>query len=170
MQGGVVLPLSPVQLFGTPWTAACQASLSFSICLGLLNSCLLSQWCYLTWSTVEGNGKSLQYSCLQNPMNRTKGQKCKVSGKQTDRRRQAEVFWGVLRITALGEGRRWELREKLGRDAVEGTRAGWTGTPLTHPGTAAPREGAWLWEGAPTGENWGDRAQPVEQSLLPSTR
>ena len=79
MQGGGVLPLSPVQLFGTPWTAACQASLSFSICLGLLNSCLLSQWCYLTWSTVEGNGKSLQYSCLQNPMNSMKGQKCKVS-------------------------------------------------------------------------------------------
>ena len=99
-------------------------------------------------------------------------ERAKMQGlrKQTDRRRQAEVFWGVLRITALGEGRRWELREKLGRDAVEGTRAGWTGTPLTHPGTAAPREGAWLWEGAPTGENWGDRAQPVEQSLLPSTR
>ena len=36
MQGGVALPLSPVRLFGTPWTAACQASLSFSICLGLL--------------------------------------------------------------------------------------------------------------------------------------
>ena len=27
------------------------------------------------WSTGEGNGKSLQYSCLQNPMNSVKSQK-----------------------------------------------------------------------------------------------
>ena len=27
------------------------------------------------WSTGEGNGKSLQYSCLENPMNRMKRQK-----------------------------------------------------------------------------------------------
>ena len=32
----VVLWLSPVQLFGTQWTAACQASLSFTIALSLL--------------------------------------------------------------------------------------------------------------------------------------
>ena len=31
----VVLPLSHVQLFATPWTAACQASLSFTISLSL---------------------------------------------------------------------------------------------------------------------------------------
>ena len=28
-----------------------------------------------TWSTGEGNGKPLQYSCLENPMNRVKRQK-----------------------------------------------------------------------------------------------
>ena len=28
-----------------------------------------------TWSTGEGNGKPLQYSCLVNPMNSMKGQK-----------------------------------------------------------------------------------------------
>ena len=28
-----------------------------------------------TWSTGEGNGKPLQYSCLENPMNSTKRQK-----------------------------------------------------------------------------------------------
>ena len=27
-----------------------------------------------TWSTGEGNGKSLQYSCLENPMNSMKRQ------------------------------------------------------------------------------------------------
>ena len=28
-----------------------------------------------TWSTREGNGKPLQYSCLENPMNSTKMEK-----------------------------------------------------------------------------------------------
>ena len=28
-----------------------------------------------TWSTEEGNGKPLQYSCLENPMNSVKRQK-----------------------------------------------------------------------------------------------
>ena len=28
----------------------------------------------LTWSTGEGNGKPLQYSCLENPMNSMKRQ------------------------------------------------------------------------------------------------
>ena len=28
-----------------------------------------------TWSTGEGNGKPLQYSCVENPMNRMKRQK-----------------------------------------------------------------------------------------------
>ena len=28
-----------------------------------------------TWCTGEGNGKSLQYSCLENPMNSMKRQK-----------------------------------------------------------------------------------------------
>ena len=31
-----------------------------------------------TWSTGEGNGKSLQYSCLENPMNSMKRQKDKT--------------------------------------------------------------------------------------------
>ena len=49
-------------------------------------ACRLAMWsswracpCYLgpdkTWSTGEGNGKPLQYSCLENPMNTMKRQK-----------------------------------------------------------------------------------------------
>ena len=30
------------------------------------------------WFTAEGNGKPLQYSCLENPMNHMKGQKDKT--------------------------------------------------------------------------------------------
>ena len=46
----VVQSLSHVQLFVTPWTAACQASLSFApgVCSNL---CPLSRWCYLTISS-----------------------------------------------------------------------------------------------------------------------
>ena len=31
-----------------------------------------------TWSTGEGNGKPLQYSCLENPMNSMKRQKART--------------------------------------------------------------------------------------------
>ena len=41
----VVQSLSHVQLFVTPWTAACQAPPSLRVCS---NSCPLSQWCHLT--------------------------------------------------------------------------------------------------------------------------
>ena len=39
------------ELFATPWTAACQASLFFISLRVRSNSCLLSQWCYLTISS-----------------------------------------------------------------------------------------------------------------------
>ena len=38
--------LSRVQLFVTPWTAACQASLSFTVSRVCSDSCPLSQWCH----------------------------------------------------------------------------------------------------------------------------
>ena len=41
-----VQSLSHVQLFVTPWTAACQASLSTTNSWSLLNSCPLSWWCH----------------------------------------------------------------------------------------------------------------------------
>ena len=37
------------------------------------------------WSTGEGNGKSLQYSCLQNPMNSVKSQKDRTLKDQLHR-------------------------------------------------------------------------------------
>ena len=47
----IVQSLSCVQLFATLWTAAHQASLSFTVSQSLLNLCPLSQWCYLTISS-----------------------------------------------------------------------------------------------------------------------
>ena len=47
----VVQSLSRVQLFVTPWPAARQASLSFTISLSLLKLTSLSRWCHQTISS-----------------------------------------------------------------------------------------------------------------------
>ena len=47
----VVQLLSCVRLFATPWIAAHQASLSFTISQSLFISCPLSQWCHPTISS-----------------------------------------------------------------------------------------------------------------------
>ena len=48
-----------------------------------------------TWSTGEGNGKPLQYSCLENPMNSVKRQK--------DRTLKDELSWSVGAQYATGD-------------------------------------------------------------------
>ena len=47
----VVQSLSHVRLFATPWTAAHQTSLSFTVSQRLPNSCPLSRWCHPTISS-----------------------------------------------------------------------------------------------------------------------
>ena len=47
----VVLSLSHVGLFATPWTAACQASLSFTISPSLLKLTSIDWWCHPTISS-----------------------------------------------------------------------------------------------------------------------
>ena len=44
----LLFSLSAVSDSETPWTVACQASLSFTISQSVLNSCPLSQWCHPT--------------------------------------------------------------------------------------------------------------------------
>ena len=39
------------------------------------DDCVMVEISDKTWSTGEGNGKPLQYSCLENPMDSTKRQK-----------------------------------------------------------------------------------------------
>ena len=56
----VVQLLSRVQPFETPWTAACQASLSSPSLRVCSNSCPLSWWCYATISS-----SIILFSCLQ---------------------------------------------------------------------------------------------------------
>ena len=40
---------------------------------------------FLMWSTREGNGKSLQYSCLKNPMNSMKRQNDRILKEELPR-------------------------------------------------------------------------------------
>ena len=56
----VVQLLSCVRFFETPWTAACQASLSSPSLRVCSNSCPLSWWCYATISSSV-----VPFSCLQ---------------------------------------------------------------------------------------------------------
>ena len=58
----VVQSPSRVQLFGTPWTAACQVSLTLTI------SKSLPKFMSIALVIREGDGTPLQYSCLENPM------------------------------------------------------------------------------------------------------
>ena len=55
------------------------------------------------WSTREGNGKPLQYSCLENPMNSMKRQK--------DRTLKDELPWPVGTQYATGDQWRNNLRK-----------------------------------------------------------
>ena len=43
-----------------------------------------------TWCTGEGNGKPLQYSCLENPMNSMKGKKDRTLKDELPRSRGAQ--------------------------------------------------------------------------------
>ena len=56
------------------------------------------------WSTGEGNGKPLQYSCLENPMNSMK--------RQNDRILKEELPWSVGAQYATGDQWRNNSRKK----------------------------------------------------------
>ena len=47
-----------------------------------------------TWSTGEGNGKPLQYSCLENPMNSAKRQKYRTLKEELPRSVGAQYATG----------------------------------------------------------------------------
>ena len=68
--------LSYVLLFATSWTAARQVSLSITNSRSLLKLMsikwqgFISFTSYLLLNNIEGNGSPLQYSCLENTMDR----------------------------------------------------------------------------------------------------
>ena len=66
------------------------------------------------WSTGEGNGKPLQYSCLENPMNSVKRQNDRILKEELLRSIGAQYATGVQPQLDPGVplgGRCWRLRE-----------------------------------------------------------
>ena len=59
-----------------------------------------------TWSTGEGNGKPLQYSCLENPMNSMNSMK-----RQTDRILKEKLPRSVGAQYATGD--QWRKNEEM---------------------------------------------------------
>ena len=62
------------------------------------------------WSTREGNGKPLQYSCLENPMNSVKRQK--------GRTLKGELLRSVSAQYAMGDQWRNNFRKNEGMNKV----------------------------------------------------
>ena len=54
-----------------------------------------------TWSTGEGNGKPLQYSCLENPMNSMKRQKDRTLKDELPRSVGLQYATGDLLVSSL---------------------------------------------------------------------
>ena len=73
----VYLSFSPLLFASLLFTAICKASSDNHFAFlyfFFLGISLIPVSCTLSWTSGEGNGKTLQYSCLENPMNSMKRQ------------------------------------------------------------------------------------------------
>ena len=64
------------------------------------------------WSTGEGNGKPLQYSCLENPMNRMKRQKGTTLKEELPRLEGAQYATGDQRRNNSRKNEETEPKQK----------------------------------------------------------
>ena len=64
------------------------------------------------WSTGEGNGKPLQYSCLENPMNSRKRQNDKISKEELPRSLGAQYATGDQRKNNSRKNEGMEPKQK----------------------------------------------------------
>ena len=65
-----------------------------------------------TWSTGEGNGKPLQYSCLENPMNSMKRQKDRTLKEELPRSVDAQHATGDQWRTNSRKNEKTEPKQK----------------------------------------------------------
>ena len=77
------------------WLYRASPSLATKNIINLI-SVLIIWWCPCDrmWSTGEGNGKPLQYSCLENPMNRMKRQNDRILKEKLPRSVGAQYATG----------------------------------------------------------------------------
>ena len=76
-----------------PMATACQASLSVTSSRTLPKPIMVERFDRM-WSTGEGNGKPLQYSCLENPMNSMKRQNDRILKEKLPRSVGAQYATG----------------------------------------------------------------------------
>ena len=65
-----------------------------------------------TWSTGEGNGKPLQYSCLENPMNSMKRQYDRILKEELPRSLGAQYATGDQRKNNYRKNKGMEPKQK----------------------------------------------------------
>ena len=65
-----------------------------------------------TWSTGEGNGKPLQYSCLENPMNSMKKQNDRIPKEELPRSLDAQYATGDQWRNNSRKNERMEPKQK----------------------------------------------------------
>ena len=65
-----------------------------------------------TWSTGEGNGKPLQYSCLENPMNSMKRQNDRILKEELPRLVDAQYATGDQWRNNSRKNEEMELKQK----------------------------------------------------------
>ena len=82
------------------------------------------------WSTGEGNGKSLQYSCLDNPMNSMKRQKDKTLKDELPRSVGAQYATGDQWRNNSRKNEEMEPKQKHPRGDVTGPPLGTVTPPL----------------------------------------
>ena len=73
-----------------------------------------------TWSTGEGNGKPLQYSCLENPMNSMKRQKYRTLKDELPRAVGAQYATGYQWRNNCKKNEEMEPKQKQ-HPVVDGT-------------------------------------------------
>ena len=66
------------------------------------------------WSTGEGNGKPLQYSCLENPMNRMKRQNNRILKEELPRSVGAQYAAGEEESNSSRKNEEAEPKQKQG--------------------------------------------------------
>ena len=77
-----------------------------------------------TWSTREGNGKPLQYSCLENPINSMKRQKDRILKDELPRLVDAQYATGDQWRNNSGKNEEMEPKQKQHPDVdVTGDRS-----------------------------------------------
>ena len=70
-----------------------------------------------TWSTGEANGKPLQYSCLENPMNSMKRQNDRILKEEIPRSLGAQYATGDQRRNNYRKNEEMEPKQKQYPDA-----------------------------------------------------